>query len=307
MSPKGCVIFLGGVIADWFVLHTKAPMKTIRTLVSLLALAVTPAFADIAFSFGGKLAEEGIQMSKRLTLLTVALLLWSGTFPAIRGAQQFEVAQIFFELNDTDGDLGVQALMDGEPWTELEIEGPGGSPLLDIISRGRLTRQAMTELFFESAEPDFEEMTPSEFFRRFPEGRYRIDARAQEGGRIQSSVVLSHVLAAPPSNIRLNNVAAARSCDDPLPMVAPPVMIDWDPVTQSHPSLGKAGPVSISLYQLFVEREGGVKFSLDLPPSVTQFEIPRGVTDLGKDFKFEIIARTSTGNNTAKESCFLVP
>ena len=216
------------------------------------------------------------------------------------------MAEIFFELNDTDGDIGIQALLDGEPWTDLEIEGPGDSRLLDIVSRGRLARQGMTELFFESAEPDFEEERPSDFFRRFPEGRYRIDARAQEGGRIQSSAVLSHVLAARPSNIRLNNVAAARSCDDPLPMVAPPVMIDWDPVTHSHPSLGKTGPVTISRYQLFVEREG-VNFSLNLPPSVTQFEVPRGVTDLGKDFKFEIIARTATGNNTAIESCFLVP
>jgi len=249
-------------------------------------------------------------MSKHFSLylmgLTIALLLWAASIPTVRGAQQFEVAEIFFELNDTDGDIGIQALIDGEPWTDLEIDGPGDSTLLNIVSRGRLARQAMTELFFESAEPDFEEERPSDFFRRFPEGRYHIDARAQEGGRIQSSAVLSHVLAARPSNIRLNNVAAARSCDDPPPMVAPPVMIDWDPVTQSHSSLGKTGPVTISRYQLFVEREG-VNFSLDLPPSVTQFEVPRGVTDLGKDFKFEIIARTATGNNTAVESCFLVP
>jgi hypothetical protein len=242
-----------------------------------------------------------------LVLLIIALLLGGALFPAVRGAQQFDVAQIFFELNHTDGDLGIHASIDGEPWTDLEIEGPGDSTLLNIVSRGRLARQGMTELSFESAEPDFEEERPADFFRRFPEGRYRIDARAQEGGRIQSSAVLSHVLAAPPSNVRLNNLAAARSCDDPLPMVVPPVMIDWDPVTQNHPDLGKKGPVNVSLYQLFVEREGGVKFSLDLPPSVTQFEVPRGVTDLGKDFKFEIIARTTTGNNTAVESCFLVP
>ena len=52
-----------------------------------------------------------------------------------------------------------------------------------------------------------------------------------------------------------------------------PSLIAWDAVTQSHPDLGKTGPVTISLYQLFVERDG-VNFGLNLPPSVTQFEVP---------------------------------
>jgi hypothetical protein len=28
----------------------------------------------------------------------------------------FDVAELFFELNDTDGDLGIHALIDGEAW-----------------------------------------------------------------------------------------------------------------------------------------------------------------------------------------------
>jgi hypothetical protein len=39
---------------------------------------------------------------------------------------------------------------------------------------------------------------------------------------------------------------------------------------------------------------------------VTQFEVPSDVTDLGNEFKFEIIARTASGNNTAIENCFTV-
>lgn len=50
----------------------------------------------------------------------------------------------------------------------------------------------------------------------------------------------------------------------------------------------------------------GVKLSLDLPPNVTDFEVPTGVAQLGDHFKFEIIARTTQGNNTAIESCFIV-
>jgi hypothetical protein len=97
---------------------------------------------------------------------------------------------------------------------------------------------------------------------------------------------------------------AAESCDEPdLPEVSGPVLIDWEPVTQSHPEIGKVGPVSIARYQFFVE-QGAMKLSLDLPPDVTEFEIPESITAAGGVFKFEIIARTSTGNNTAIESCF---
>ena len=100
--------------------------------------------------------------------------------------------------------------------------------------------------------------------------------------------------------------AAAASCEHPLPTVNAPVLVDWDPVTSSHPTIGRPGPVQITRYQFFVEREG-VTMGVDLPPSVTQFEVPRAVTDLGREFKFEIIARTATGNNTALETCFRLP
>lgn len=33
----------------------------------------------------------------------------------------FSVADVYFELYDTDGDLGIHALIDGEPWKKLEI------------------------------------------------------------------------------------------------------------------------------------------------------------------------------------------
>ena len=242
-----------------------------------------------------------------LTPLIVVVLVGAAWMSAARAqsAQRFAEAEIFFELNDTDGDLGIHASIDGEPWTDLEIEGPGERHLLDIVSRGRLRTEGLTQLFFESAEPSFDELDPADFFRRFPEGKYEIEARAQEGGTIEGNAVLSHVMAAPPGNVRVNGVPAAETCDDPLPTVIEPVTIDWDPVTTSHPEIGKPGPIRISRYQFFVEREG-VKLSLDLPPAITEFEIPRAVTGLGRDFKFEIIARTTSGNNTAVESCFLV-
>jgi hypothetical protein len=217
----------------------------------------------------------------------------------------FAEAQLFFELNDTDGDLGLHALIDGEPWTELDIEDPAGRGVLEIRGLGRLRTQGLTEFTFESAEPSFDELDPAEFFSRFPEGRYEISGDLVEGGETESRPLLSHVLAAPPDNILLSGVLAAESCDDPLPLVLAPVTIDWDPVTTSHPDLGKKGSVKIRRYQLFIEGEG-VTFGLDLPPSVTSFTVPTEVTDMDNEFKFEIIAQTTAGNNTAVESCFLV-
>jgi hypothetical protein len=224
-----------------------------------------------------------------------------------QATQPFDQAELFFELNDTDGDLGIHAAIDGGTWTSLGVEGPhDGRNLLEIVSKGPLRTQGLTQLAFESAEPDFEELDPADFFQRFPEGNYEIEARAQEGGTFRSVVQLSHVLAAP-AEATVSGLPAAESCDAAsLPEVSDPVVIDWDPVTQSHPDIGKAGPVTISRYQFFVE-QGDTKLGVDLPPDVTEFEIPSGLTAAGGEFKFEIIARTSTGNNTAIESCFVVP
>ncbi|HEX2444908.1 MAG TPA: hypothetical protein VHJ77_13255 [Vicinamibacterales bacterium] len=240
-------------------------------------------------------------------IVVVACTAAAATAVAVPGAQtgprRFSEAQIFVELNHTDSDLGLHASIDGESWTRLEIEGPGELPLLNLFSRGRLSAQGLTQLAFESAEPPFEELSPAQFFRRFPEGRYEIEARAQDGAEIESVAFLSHVLAAPPENVLVSGMPAAENCDAALPQVHPPVVIDWDPVTTSHPDVGKRGPVTIANYQLFVERPG-VLFSLDLPRGVTRVEVPELVTSRGEEFKFEIIARTTRGNNTAVESCF---
>jgi hypothetical protein len=240
--------------------------------------------------------------------MTVAVLLGAAALlPAVdaQRSMRFSEAEIFLELNDTDGDLGIHAAIDGGPWTELSIDGPRDMELLGIVSRGRLKAQGLTQLSFESAEPSFDELDPADFFRRFPEGRYEIEALAQGGGAFAGTAVLSHVLAAPPENVLVSGAWAAESCDADLPTVNQPVVIDWDPVTESHPDIGKKGHIAVRRYQLFVEGEG-VHLGLDLPPNVTEFEVPLSLTKSGKTFKFEIIVRTSAGNNTAIESCFVV-
>jgi hypothetical protein len=221
----------------------------------------------------------------------------------------FEEARLFFELNDTDGDLGIHGLIDGDEWKRLEIEDPNDVRMLDVLVRGRLRRQGLTEIFFESAEPAFDELAPRQFFKRFPEGVYDIGGITLDGRELDSEVRLSHVLAGPPANIRVATIPAAQNCDvEPLPSVSGPVVIDWDPVTKSHPTIGRSGPVAVDQYELIVEREEPelLIFSVMLPPELTEFEVPAGFIALGDSFKFEIIVRATNGNQTAVESCFEV-
>jgi hypothetical protein len=242
--------------------------------------------------------------------MAVAALMLGGVTPAATWGQEeipFPEAELFFELNDTDGDLGIHASIDGGPWVRLEIEDRRERKMLDIFVKGRLRRQGLTQLFIESAEPTFDELSPEEFFARFPEGEYEISAVTLEGSELESEVELSHVLPAPPEG-EVNGEAFAEDCEaDPLPSVSPPVTIDWDEVMESHPEVGTPGAlVEIDRYQFFVEF-GDVKLAVDLPPELTEFQVPAEILALGESgdrFKFEIIAREANLNNTAIESCF---
>ncbi|MGH8729295.1 MAG: hypothetical protein ACREV9_14340 [Burkholderiales bacterium] len=241
------------------------------------------------------------------SLLSVLAMIGLALGSAPASAAELTETELFFELNSTDGDLGIHASIDGGPYSRLEIEDPIERPILIIQANGRLARQGLTQLFLESAEPPFDELAPEKFFRRFPEGAYEIEAKTLEGEEIEATVELSHVLAAPVANVTVSAMPAAGNCDSvSLPVVTEPVIIDWDPVTTSHPTIGKPGPVEISRYQFFVEQDD-LKLAIDLPPTVTLFQVPTSITALGGTFKFEIIARTTTSNNTAIESCYIVP
>lgn len=222
--------------------------------------------------------------------------------------EPFDEASVFFELNDTDGDLGIQGLIDGDAWRTLSISGPDGKQNLVVTAKGALRRHGLTELCFESEEPSFDELSPEEFFERFPEGDWTITGTTVDGECLRSVVTVSHVLPAPPGDVTLNGEPAAENCDATLPSLSGPVVISWDPVTTSHPDIGESGDVEIAGYQLIVEREEPslLVFSVDLPADVTSFEIPADFLALGEEFKFEIIARDTNGNQTAVESCFAV-
>jgi hypothetical protein len=246
------------------------------------------------------------------TVATVlAALLPSGAVAQVRdsGPIAYSKASLFFELNHTDGDLGIQAALDGDPWHRLTIEDASGERMLDIEVKGRLRSQGLSEISYESAEPPFDKLAPADFFRRFSEGDYKIKGTTLDGKRLAGTAKLSHVIPAPPGNILVSGVAVPNDCaKDPIPSVGKPVVISWNPVTTSHPEIGKSGSIAVSAYQLVVEREkpSELKLSVDLPPTVRSFEVPKDFIDLdgGEGFKIEILVAAANGNLTASESCF---
>jgi len=227
---------------------------------------------------------------------------------------QFSKGNIFFELNDTDGDLGIHALIDGDAWKQLEIEDPRGRKMLDIRVKGRLQRQGLTELFFESAEPNFDQLSPEEFFQRFPEGEYEIEGKTLEGEELEGEAELSHVMPAPPGMVTINGIPArpadGSDCnEDELPVVSNPVIIRWEAVTGSHPDIGREGNVEIVRYQAIAEfeddNENVFVSSIDISPDHESVYSVTVAPEFfrGGEIKFEVAAKAFSGNNTVVESC----
>ena len=250
---------------------------------------------------------------KRILPFAVVVLLIGIAAPASWAGDEeeipFDVANVFFELNNTDGDLGIHALIDGEPWETLAIEDPDERQNLKIQLKGALRSQGLTELFFESAEPTFDELAPEEFFARFPEGEYEIEGTTIEGDELESTAIVTHLLPAPPE-IEVNGEALPEDCDEgPVPVVNEPFVVRWDPVAFSHPELGRTGEaIEVVRYELVVEREEPteLKITVVLPPDVTEVELPWGLIDPGDEIKVEVLVREESGNQTATESCFEV-
>ena len=243
------------------------------------------------------------------TAATAALLLIVPAGRADAGEEiPFDEASVFFELNDTDGDLGIHALIDGDAWKKLSIRDPRGRRSLEIRVMSRLRQQGLTELFFESAEPPFDELPPAQFFGRFPEGEYEIEGVTLEGDELSSTAEVSHLLPAPVGGLAVNGIELPESCDDELPLIGEPFTIAWDEVDESHPEIGRTGePIEVDRYEVIVEREEPeLDFGIVLPPDVTEVALPGGFTSAGEVIKVEVLVREDGGNQTAVESCFEV-
>lgn len=197
---------------------------------------------------------------------------------------EFDDIQFFFELNATDGDLGVQLKLGAEPWKKLKILGPDGRRLLEVEGKGTLKDFGLTDFHFESNEPNFEEMSMEDILDEWPEGEYTFVAKTIDGCKMKGTAELTHDI---PDAPEITSPADGDEVDpDDL-------VIEWEPVTT--PS-----GIEIVSYQVIVTSEDDSSFRFDvvLPPDATSVSVPSEFLEPGALYELEVLAREESGNQT---------
>lgn len=227
-------------------------------------------------------------------------------------AESFSKADIFFELNATDRDLGVHVALDAEGWRDLRIDGPGGRRLIEVSPRGSLGQIGLTELFFEGEEPSLEEVPFSRFLTLVPPGIYQFRATTTEDNQALFST--DRLTAEIPCPVTLTSpLANAPVAVDAVTVRWRPAPGAYNPDTQrcnTGPNIGLVG------YQVIIDisnegRRISRKLLADLPPSATVFRVPAVFLDAaarlpGTQFKLEVLAIEDSGNKTIVEQPFRV-
>lgn len=238
-------------------------------------------------------------MKSPLRTLSVLLLAMAGLLGPVQQprAEAFSAARIIIEVNASAQDGGIQIFVDGTGWHRLEVFDPAGQKVFDVFGSHSIGATGVTELFFESAEPSFDDLPLSQLLVRFPKGNYRFEGVTVDGKRLAGAAALSHSIPAGP-------VVVAPAEGATLSRTAP-VVIDWEPVTQPYP--GTSLPVSVVAYQVIVEREKPkplIAFNVTLPASVTRVTVPAEFLQGNADYKFEVLAIEQGGNQTITEGSF---
>jgi hypothetical protein len=205
-------------------------------------------------------------------------------------AIRLEDATVIVEVNDTDGDAGLQFFLDGEPWRSMKVFGPGGGKVLDLKGTGKLRNWGLTESFHETNEPEFSEVPLKRFKRRFPEGTYRLAGRTIEGRKLVGRARLSHDIPDGPEII-------APAADSTVPDGN--VVARW----AAAPRPG----IDIEGYRVIVEREDPFRlYQVELPVSQTSVTIPSEFLEPGTEYLLEIQTIEKSGNQTISEHNFNV-
>jgi hypothetical protein len=204
----------------------------------------------------------------------------------------YEINDLFIETNATDGDIGLQLLADVDEWDKFTLRDPKGRKLMmKAKTKGRLRGWGLTELFWETAEPEFSEVPLSKFKKRFPAGKYRFRGRSVDGRRIVGSDRLTHVIPAGPV------IASPTKSEE---VDANNLTVSWEPVT-------KPAGVDIVSYQVIVVQEPVEVVTLNLGADVTSVKIPsEALTSGAPDTKVEVLAKEKSGNQTISEVPFSV-
>ena len=211
-------------------------------------------------------------------------------------------AKLNIEHNATDKDTGFQGFIDSEGWQHLDVTGPDGQ-VLAFEGRGSLADLGLTELFFESVEPENADVPIKDMLAKLPEGRYTVSGTAQENGvsmgQTSGTALLTHDIPRGPKLVSPKEDARVRTTGQ---------VAKWRPVSKTI----TGDPVKIIAYQLIVEKDaeppkhmiGVFGLSMYLPPSVTEIAIPDGFLEHDAKYDWEVLAIERSGNQTLSSGSF---
>ena len=229
------------------------------------------------------------------SLAALQLSLFTQDSRAEQQELQFKDARLKFEVNATDGDGGVQMFLDADDWETVSIFDPKGKKIFYVRARGRIKKQGGTELFLESAEPDFSELSLEQLLQRFPAGKYQFRGRTLDGEELVGEALLTHNIPDGPELLS----PAPDVLQDPQNTV-----VTWAPVAAPN------GSPIIGYQVLVVQSDTGFpalpKVALDIimPADATSLAVPPGFLLPDTEYEWEVLAIESGGNQTLSSSFF---
>jgi hypothetical protein len=233
-------------------------------------------------------------MKRRRWVVTLSLVAVTGMVVGVASAApqpvQLADAKVIVEVNETDGDAGLQIFLDGDPWRQIAVFRPDGQKIAEFATAGPVNDYGLTELFSESSEPPFTEFPLDEFKALFPEGVYTFSGTTIDGVPLTGSATLTHDIPNGPDILAPEEDARLDAND---------VVIRWREGAQP------AG-VEITAYQVVVTRERPLRvLSVDLPGTVHRLTVPSEFLQPNTRYKFEVLAIDAGGNQTLTEQSFV--
>jgi hypothetical protein len=191
---------------------------------------------------------------------------------------EFADAQLFFELNSTDNDLGLQLSLDTDDgWKRVRVLDPSRRDMLEFETAGPLSRLGLTELRFESAEP-----SPEEVLALFPAGEYRFRGRTVEGDQLASNATLSHQFNTPPT----------FTPSDGEVVDSKNTVVEWN------------APGAEQVEVIIEQDEREDVLDITLSGDVRRLRVPAQFLVPGLEYKIEILSIGENGNRVITESTF---
>ncbi len=219
--------------------------------------------------------------------------------PEVPHEAQLTQAKLLIEHNATDRDTGFQAFGDGDPWKRLDLGA--SSPLASIEAKGSLTDFGLTELFFETSEPENAKVPIADVLARVAPGSHTFRGEMVGGSTSTLDATFGHVI--PEGPVLVTPLDGAEDVDPANTVVS------WEPVTAS---LG-GGAVRIVGYQVIVEVDAepvnthgfaAPVLSVYLPATATRVEIPAEFMGSGTEYEYEVLAIEESGNQTLSSAGF---